>query len=350
MKSVSSAQAPGRMMASRGCQRVAGRPINIGLVNNMPDPALQSTERQVARLLASATRGLDVRLHLFHMPEIERGHAAKTELLAHYMPADELPGVEIDALVVTGCEPRQSELSTEPYWASLTSLVDWASKNTISTIWSCLAVHAAVLHLDGIERRLQASKVSGVYRFARVSDHPLLAGMERAIHVPHSRYYGLYESDLVDHGYEIMTRSDEAGVDAFIKQCPSLFVFLQGHPEYDSDSLHREYRRDMGRFLSREQSTCPSLPQGYFGPAATQALTEFAHLAVTEREAELFRIFPRVKIVSPREAPWPAPAAQFFANWLDYIAQGKHRLAGVARLSAGQNVARRPRVAAVKNA
>jgi homoserine O-succinyltransferase/O-acetyltransferase len=37
----------------------------------------------------------------------------------------------------------------------------------------------------------------------------------------------------------------------FVKYNRSLFVLLQGHPEYDSATLLREYRRDVGRFLRR---------------------------------------------------------------------------------------------------
>ena len=42
----------------------------------------------------------------------------------------------------------------------------------------------------------------------------------------------------------MLSRSPVAGADLFIKQRKSLFVFLQGHPEYDPGSLLREYQRD----------------------------------------------------------------------------------------------------------
>ena len=50
----------------------------------------------------------------------------------------------------------------------------------------------------------------------------------------------------------MLTRSADAGVDTFIKQRKKLFVFFQGHPEYESDTLLREYRRDMGRYFRGE--------------------------------------------------------------------------------------------------
>ena len=57
----------------------------------------------------------------------------------------------------------RAEPEDEPYWAALSQVVDWARDNTASTIWSCLAAHAAVLHVDGIERRPLADKLFGVF-------------------------------------------------------------------------------------------------------------------------------------------------------------------------------------------
>ena len=55
----------------------------------------------------------------------------------------------------------------------------------------------------------------------------------------------------------MLTRTADAGVDTFIKQQKSLFVFFQGHPEYESDTLLREYRRDVGRYIKGETATYP---------------------------------------------------------------------------------------------
>ena len=64
------------------------------------------------------------------------------------------------------------------------------------------------------------------------------------------RVADLPEARLLENGYRMLTRSAAAGVDAFVKKQDggSLFAYFQGHPEYDTDSLLREYRRDVGRF------------------------------------------------------------------------------------------------------
>jgi homoserine O-succinyltransferase/O-acetyltransferase len=84
--------------------------------------------------------------------------------------------------------------------------------------------------------------------------------------MPHSRINDLPVPSLTACGYRVLTRSAAAGVDAFVgrETEPSLFVFFQGHPEYDADSLLRKNRRDVGRFLRHERERYPAPPHGYF--------------------------------------------------------------------------------------
>src|SRR6185437_3300038 len=99
----------------------------------------------------------------------------------------------------------------------------------------------AVLHRDGIERRPLAEKCFGVFECARAGGDALLADAPAHLRVPHSRHNGLDEAELSAAGYRILTRSATAGADIFARQERSLFLFFQGHPEYDATSLLREY-------------------------------------------------------------------------------------------------------------
>src|SRR5207342_3515086 len=124
---------------------------------------------------------------------------------------------------------------------------------TISTVWSCLASHAAVLHLDGVARIPLDEKCFGVFACEAIPNRPYTAGLPKQFRMPHARLNGLAESTLLAKGYDIITRSHEAGVDMFARRGESLFLFLQGHPEYGVHSLLNEYRRDIGRFLRGER-------------------------------------------------------------------------------------------------
>ena len=113
-------------------------------------------------------------------------------------------------------------------------------------------------------RRTFSDKCFGIFECARVSDHPLTAGAPSRLQMPHSRWNDIPEDALTSCGYRVLTRSEDAGVDTFVKQRKSLFVFFQGHPEYEANTLLLEYRRDIRRFLRRERDTYPPMPQGYF--------------------------------------------------------------------------------------
>ena len=243
--------------------------INIGLINNMPDSALISTERQLFELLNAAAGRLPVRLQLYTLPMIPRTDWGRQYMSRFYSDIDDLWDGDLDGLIVTGAEPQAPNLAEEPYWSSLGQVIDWARENTVSAVWSCLAVHGAVLHLDGINRHQLDAKCIGVFDQAKVRDHPLIQGTPSQLRIPHSRWNEVREDTLALSGYSILTKSADAGVDIFVKQQKnSLFVYFQGHPEYEAQSLLGEYRRDVGRFLRREIESYPTMPKGYFDDQA----------------------------------------------------------------------------------
>jgi homoserine O-succinyltransferase len=300
----------------------AGDCIEIGLVNNMPDSALEATERQFVSLLDAGAHDIRVRVRFYSLPGVARGERGQRRLDGSYRDLNELCDSTLDALIVTGTEPRAASLADEPYWRALTELVDWAERNTVSTIWSCLAAHAAVLHLDGIARHPLAEKCFGVFDCVAAADHPLIAGARRSA-IPHSRWNELREDDLAACGYDVLTRSPQAGVDTFARQGRSLFVFFQGHPEYDAASLLGEYRRDLGRFLRRERETCPALPHGYFDAVTAAELGLMRTRAMVERREDLLARFPLVAADRRVRAPWRPAAERVYRNWLTAVAARK---------------------------
>lgn len=305
--------------------RAGGPDFVIGLVNNMPDAALQATELQFRRLLeaGAGTRSFD--LHLISLPHVPRSATGLRLLEGRYHGPELLQRIAFDGLIVTGTEPRSPRLDDEPYWDEFAALVDWAREHTVSTIWSCLAAHAAVLRLDGIERRRYPEKLFGLYACPADAAHPMSAGLSAARRVPHSRFNDLPEERLRGAGYDVLSRTDAVGADFFVKEYESLFVFLQGHPEYDRNALLREYRRDVGRYLSGEREALPRLPHEYFPPEAAARLEEFACRAVAQRDAALLAEFPAVEDSCPPHAAWRDDADRIYANWLDLIERRRHR-------------------------
>jgi homoserine O-succinyltransferase len=300
--------------------------LDIGLVNNMPDAALDATERQFRALLEAAAGGLDVHLTVYTLPEVPRTEFGRRQV-ARYADFDDLWDRRHDGLIVTGTEPRAADLQDEPFWGNLTRLLEWAERNTHSTVLSCLAAHAGILHIDGIVRRPLGDKRFGIFECVRVSDHPLTAAAPSRLQMPHSRWNEIPEEALLACGYRVLTRSEDAGVDAFVKQRKSLFVFFQGHPEYEAVTLLLEYRRDIGRFLRGEGDTYPPMPHGYFDQETVDALVALRERALVDRREELLAEFPTAMAAGKVTNTWRSTAESLYRNWLLYI-HAQKELAG----------------------
>jgi homoserine O-succinyltransferase len=300
-----------------GYDRASDNAIVVGLVNNMPDAALRTTERQFCELLSEAAQGRAVRVRLFSLPDVPRSSETAADIRSRYEEIEHLWDSRLDGLIVTGTEPRANLLSQEPYWPAFARLVDWAEENTISAIWSCLAAHAAVLRIDSISRWRFNEKLFGLFECERVSNHAILDGVPIRWRVPHSRYNDLPEKELVAGGYQILSRSAGAGADMFSKQRDSLFVFMQGHPEYDGHALVREYRRDVHRFLAGEKDSYPELPRGYFDIDTARTLASFRARALQKRDAEMLSNFP---VVQAEAHSWKQIATRIYTNWISFLA------------------------------
>jgi homoserine O-succinyltransferase/O-acetyltransferase len=299
--------------------------ITIGLINNMPDEALKATERQFLSLLDAASGGLQVRLLHYMLPDVPRQEPARHYLNGCYASVDDLWDGHLDGLIVTGREPLASDLKQEPYWKSFTKLAEWAESNTHSTVWSCLAAHAAILHLDGIARVRRNDKLFGIFECARATDHRLTAAMPSRFRLPHSRWNGVPEDALAACGYSVLTHAADAGVDTFIKQRKKLFVFFQGHPEYESDTLLREYRRDLGRYFKGETETCPLIPQSYFDDDTVHVLSALRERSLGDRNEELLLEISATLGERKIEKTWNSSATTIYRNWLQYICAQKEK-------------------------
>ncbi len=286
----------------------------IGLVNNMSPGAIRSTERQFAGHLAAASAGCSVELRYFSLTRPVTTDAAHVPA---YGDLGTLRSSKLDGLVVTGSRPTTADLRDEPVWPLLTAVLDLARERAIPAVLSCLSAHATVLHLHGIRRRALPRKLSGLVECSRATtDHPVLAGMPATWCVPHSRYNGLPEDELVAAGYKILSRAGEAGPDMFSLDDRAPLLLFQGHPEYEAHTLLREYQRDVAEFLSGVREDYPDIPTNYLKQPATALLDSFRARALAERDLRLLPEFPLAACRDSIEARWHDVAAKIWANWL----------------------------------
>lgn len=315
---------PARRVRSIDSSGAHSQYVRIALINNMPDAALEDTELQFFELLDAASDDLPVLLKLYSLTGVPRSDRGMRHLNCFYFGIDDLWTSQFDAVIMTGTEPRHPNLQQESYWSILVDVLEWAEQSTISTVLSCLAAHAGVLHSDGIARTRLPDKMFGVFDFAKVGEHVLTYRSGNILRFPHSRWNGLEANVLTTCGYQVLTQNAEAGVDCFVKQKgKSLVVHFQGHPEYQAHTLFKEYRRDIKRFLWGERETYPTAPSGYFGEQAAKYLRDFQQMAISNRSHDAMADFPEALVTSNLENGWHDSAVRIYRNWLEFLSEKK---------------------------
>jgi homoserine O-succinyltransferase len=290
----------------------------------MPDAAFTDTERQFQRAVSAGLGADHVEIELYTMPGLARTDAVAAQIRSRYLGLDDLWEKRPDALIVTGTEPVQSQLEYEPYWPGLSQLLQWAAEEVSTTLLSCLAAHASLLLFDGITREPLPSKCCGVFDGAvQAPRGPLAAGLSDAVAVPHSRVNDVPEAALIEAGYSIVIgRADSVPgwSVASRAQGAGMFVLCQGHPEYSTESLLREYRRDVRRALfGRGAVPYPPLPDDYLSPGGRARLEDFAERASEGSDTDpvtLYAGFPYEEVRATLTNRWSDSAAMFYVNWL----------------------------------
>ncbi len=298
--------------------------VLIALVNGMPAEARPKVERQFREILAAAagTARVDLACYTLDPNRITAG--------AGWQPGDweHLSSRPPDGLIVTGMAVQAQRITDEPGWPALSDLVDLAVSHTIPSVWICLSAHVAVYRLSAISRRRLEKKCFGVMTIDRAEpDHPLMAGMPERWHVPHSRFNDIPEDALRAKGYRILSRSPECGADNFSLDAPVPFLFCQGHPEYDSRALVREYRRDVASYLSGKQASFPHLPANTFPASTSEFLSRFSAQAGPGGKPEPLAALDHALRGVASQTDWSPVTHRLYANWLSMVVRQKgHRV------------------------
>jgi len=249
------------------------RELHIGFLNMMPDGALVATERQFIRLIGNCNRIAQFYVYPFSLPGLPRSDETRDYIERYYCSFEDLKKQGLDALIITGANVANPRLEDEPFWEPLIEVIRWADKNVASTLCSCLATHALLKFLYGIERKPLPQKRWGVYSH-RISSpgHPLLRDINTRFDVPHSRFNDISRQALENAGLTILADSEEGGVHMAVSPDQLRMIYFQGHPEYDINSLLKEYKREVRRYIAGDLAAPPPFPTHYFrGEAALLA-------------------------------------------------------------------------------
>jgi len=315
-------------MTVLGTERAAHqeiRELHIGLLNMMPDAALEATERQFYRLVGESNPIAQFYLHPFTLPTLLRGERARAHIAAYYESFDAIREAGLDALIITGANVSQPNLADEAFWQPMIDVIDWAWDNVTSTLCSCLATHAVMQFRYGQTRVKQPHKIWGVFEH-RVTDarHPLVADINTRFDVPHSRWNDISRAQFEAAGVKVLAESADAGVHLAVSPDGLRTVFFQGHPEYDTVSLLKEYKRDL-LLAAAGKLAWPPFPVRTFDTTALALLTEYAGRL---RAGETLD-FPESRLLPRLDNTWHDTAEGVVGNWIGCVYQITHRERGL---------------------
>lgn len=302
------------------------RELHIGLLNMMPDAALEATERQFFRLVGESNQIAQFYVHPFSLRELKRGKEGQAHIDRYYKTFDQVQQEGLDALIITGANVTGPELAEQPFWYPLIDIIDWAYENVTSTLCSCLATHAVLQFRYRQKRTPLPAKRWGVYSHRVLSYfHPLTAGVNTLFNVPHSRFNEVSRRQFEEAGLKILVESDEAGVHLATSEDGFRIVFCQGHPEYDSISLLKEYKREVGRYINGETEEYPPLPENYLRLQPSAILKEYRERVIAARKAgREAPAFPENYIVPTLDNTWHDSAEAVINNWIGKVYQVTH--------------------------
>lgn len=316
--------APGR------AQQQDIRELHIGILNMMPDAALEATERQFLRLVGSCNRIAQFHVHLFTFAEIPRGDKARQHIDRYYMDFQSLKSEGVDAIILSGANPAQPRIEDEPFWNPLCEVIQWASENVCSVMCSCLATHAVVQQLWGIHRYKLTDKRWGVYsnRITSIT-HPLTANINTRFDAPHSHVYEVNAGQFEEKGLRVLAKSKQADLHLAVSPDGFRFVFFQGHPEYDAVSLLKEYKREVVRFIEGIRSTYPIYPENYLYGEARELLEDYKH-QVERAQGDYTDLpgFPDEQLSELVDNTWSDTGKAIVNNWLGLVYQVAHQQRG----------------------
>jgi homoserine O-succinyltransferase len=258
------------------------RPLRIAILNLMPTK--EATETQLLRLIGNTP--LQVEVTLLRTASYSPTNTSQTHLDTFYKTFDEARHELFDGFIITGAPVELMDFEDVRYWDELRRVMDWADRHVYSTLFICWAAQAALFHHYGIGKMELPRKMFGVFAHrVRDRNNPLERGFDDSYYIPVSRHTAVNESSLYAcHDLNVLAVSEESGV-GLVASRDGRRVFATGHSEYDSDTLDKEYRRDLAKGLPIEK------PRHYYP-------------ADDDRKSPMVR--------------WRSHASLLFQNWLNY--------------------------------
>ena len=223
------------------------RPIRIVILNLMPNK--NTTETQLLRALSNSPIQVDV--DLMRVESHVSLHTSEEHLIKYYETFSEMKDRYYDGRIITGAPVEQMPFEEVDYWPELVEIMEWSKTHVYSTMHICWGAMAGLYYHYGIPKYDLPEKAFGIFEHSMTYSKPvkLFRGFDDIFYVPHSRHTEIHRDDIVKcKDLRILSESDECGVYA-VSDFRGRQFFITGHSEYDTDTLDKEYKRDLDKGL-----------------------------------------------------------------------------------------------------
>jgi len=302
------------------------RELHIGLLNMMPDAAMAATERQFFRLIGESNPIAQIYVHPFTLNELPRSEKTQAHIDEFYETFEQIKDLGLDALIITGANVIGPDLTDQPFWKPLIEVADWAHENVTSTLCSCLATHAVLEFRYGQKRVPQDIKKWGVFSHRVINKaHPLATDINTRFDVPHSRWNDVSLQQFNQAKLNVLAVGDDQCVHLATSEDGFRTIFFQGHPEYDTISLLKEYKREVLLYVEGVREDYPPYPEHYFGVQTSAILREYKSrlFAALQNNTDI-PVIPEDLIVPQLDNTWHDTAGEVVGNWVGLVYQLTH--------------------------
>ncbi len=149
-----------------------------------------------------------------------------------------------------------------------------------------------------------------------------MRGINTRFDAPHSRFNEISRSQLEEAGLTVLIESQEAGVHLAVSPDQLHMVYFQGHPEYNSNSLLKEYKREVNRYFDGELEAVPHYPEHYFSDEAIDIATRHIEEALkADTNGDARPEFPEKDLELLVDNTWGDTGKAIVNNWLGLVYQ-----------------------------
>ena len=218
------------------------RPMKVLLLNLMPRK--RDTEIQFARLLGNSP--LQIELTLMTTASYQPKNEETTYLNEFYYILDEIKNNFYDALIITGAPVETLPFEEVAYWKELVKIIEWSDTHVFQRVGVCWGAQALLYHQLQIPKYSLEDKIFGIFTHQiNQAKLRLMQGFTDNFPMPVSRHTETKISDIKEYlQFDILAFSERAGIGMMINNNNDDF-FIFNHLEYDFDTLHKEYQRDL---------------------------------------------------------------------------------------------------------